>query len=127
MERHAGWVRDRLVLVPHEPGQRAEEVAVVDDDLVRDRSDRPRDLRAYQLVEVAFLTRWNAAILEGDRKRLQRPVDHPRHQSRDRAAVDAAGQEHAERHIGHQTKLHRLFEELTESLDGAQVGVRASH
>ena len=40
VERHARRVRDRLVLVPDQPRQRAEEVLVVDDDLVRVGADR---------------------------------------------------------------------------------------
>ena len=35
VQRHARGMRDRLVLVPDQPRQRAEEVLVVDDDLVR--------------------------------------------------------------------------------------------
>ena len=108
-------MRDRLVLVPDQPGQRTEEVLVVDDDLVRVRLDRGRDLA--RVVELA-----ERAILEGDRKGLQRPVDHLRHQRGDGAAVEAPGQEHAERHVGHQTNADRFLEELAETADHVTVG-----
>ena len=102
VERHARRVRDRLVLVPHQLRQRAEEVAVVDDDLVRFGADGARDLpRVLELAE--------RALLERDRERLERPVDQPRHERRDRAAVDAAGQEHAERHVRHQAQADGLL------------------
>ena len=62
-------MRDRFVFVPHESGQRVEELVGADDDLVCVRADglghfaRPR-----QLAE--------RALLERDGKGLQRPVDH---------------------------------------------------
>ena len=58
---------DRLVLVPDQFRQRAEEVVVVDDDLVGVGSDRARDLAG----ETEFVER---VILESDRERLQRPI-----------------------------------------------------
>ena len=104
VQRHARGVSDRLVLVPDQFRQRAEEVAIVDDDLVAVGSDRARDLaRVFELVE--------RAILEPDRERLQRPVDEPRHQDSNRAAVDTAGQEHPERHVAHQPQADRFFEQ----------------
>ena len=64
---------DRLVLVPDEAGQRAEEIPIVDDDLVGVGADRLRHLpRVVQLAE--------RAGLEGDGKGLQRSADHPGHQ-----------------------------------------------
>ena len=73
-------------------------------------ADRARDLaRVFELVE--------RAILERDREGLQRPVDHPRHQRGDRAAVDAARQEHAERHVAHQPQADRFLEQRPEPLD----------
>ena len=95
--------------------QRAEEIAIVDDDLVRLGADRARDLaRVLELVE--------RAVLEGHREGLQRPVDHPRHQRGDRAAVDAAGQEHAERHVAHQPEADRFLEQRAESRDDRAEG-----
>ena len=74
-------------------------------------SDLPR------VIELA-----ERALLERDRERLQRPVDHPRHQRGDRAAVEAAREEHAERHVGHQPDAHRLFEQLAEPAHDLRVG-----
>ena len=55
IQRHARGVRDRLVLVPDQPRQRAEEVLLVDDDLVRVGLDRRRDLpRVVELAERAL-------------------------------------------------------------------------
>ena len=115
IERHARRVRDRLVLVPDQAGQRAEEVVLVDDDLVRVGLDRGRHLpRVIELAE--------RALLESDREGLQRPIDHPRHQRGDGAAVETAGEEHAERHVGHQPDAHRLFEPGAELLHGVLLG-----
>ena len=46
IQRHARRVRDRLVLVPDQARQRAEEVVIVDDDLVGVGADRVARLRA---------------------------------------------------------------------------------
>ena len=117
IERHARRVRDRLVLVPHQLGQRAEEIAIVDHDFVRVGADGARDLaRVFELVE--------RAVLERDREGLQRTIEHPRHERRDRAAVDAAREEHAERDIGHQAQADRFFEQLAEARDRSRCRVR---
>jgi hypothetical protein len=103
-------VCDRFVLVPDEPRQRVEEIAGVDDDLVHVGADCAGDgPRVFELVE--------RALAERDREGLQRPVDHPRHERCDRAAVDAAREEHAERHVGHQAEPDGFFEQLAESAD----------
>ena len=49
----------------------------------------------------------------------------PRHQRGDRAAVDAAGQEHAERHVAHQPQPDRLLEQRAEPLDDVVGAARA--
>src|SRR5437588_746222 len=81
---------DRLVFVPHEFRQGAEEVAVVDDDLVAFGPDRRGDVsRVRELVETV--------VRECDRKGLEGAPKLARHDRRDGAAVDAAGEKHAER------------------------------
>ncbi len=106
---------DRLVLVPHETRQRAEEVGVVDHDFVRVGADRPRHLAGIgQLAE--------RAIVEGDREGLDRAIDLACHQRGDGAAVEAARQEHAERHVRHQTQANGRAQQVPEPLD--QFGFR---
>ena len=107
-------MRNRFVLVPDQTGQRREEVVVIDDDLVRVRADRRGHLA--RVVELAERT-----LLEGDGERLQRPVDHPRHQRRDGAAVEPAREEHPERHIGHQPNPHGVLEGVAELLHQVAV------
>jgi hypothetical protein len=98
-------VRNRLVLVPDETWQCAEEVAIVDYDLVRLCPYRSRHLpRVSELAE--------CPRLECDRERLERPPEHRRHERRNRAAVDPSRQEHAERNIAHQPELDGLLEQL---------------
>ena len=71
--------------------------------------DRRGDLaRVIELAE--------RALLECDRECLQRPVDHAGHQRGNRAAVEAAREEHAERHVGHQPDADRLLEPFAEPL-----------
>ena len=74
--------------------------------------------RVFELVE--------RAILERDRERLERPIDHPRHQRRDGAAVDAAGEEHAERHVAHQPEADRFLEQRAERRRRCRAAVAAS-
>ncbi len=114
VQRHARRVRDRLVFVPHEPGECGEEVVIVDDHLVAACADRARDLAGViQLAE--------RPIGKRDRERVDRPVDLPRHQRRDGAAVDPARQEHPERHVGHQPQANGLLEQVAELFDQALV------
>ena len=111
IQRHARRVGDRLVLVPDETGERAEVVMFVDDHFVRVRANRAGDLpRVIQLAE--------GAILERDRERLQRTVDHFGHDRGNRAAIEAAREEHPERHVRHQSHPHGFLEELAETTNG---------
>ncbi len=76
-------MRNRLVLVPDQARERAEEILIVDDDFVRVGANRRGDLaRIVQFAE--------GALLERHRERLQRAVDHPRHHRGDRAAVETS-------------------------------------
>ena len=110
VQRDARGVGDRFVLVPHQFRQRAEEISIVDDDLVGVGVNRARDLaRVRELVE--------RPLLERDRERLQRTIDHPRHQRGNRAAVDAARQEHPERHVAHQPEANGFGQQRSELID----------
>ena len=72
--------------------------------------NRARDLaRVRELVE--------RPLLERDRERLQRTIDHPRHQRGNRAAVDAARQEHPERHVAHQPEANGFGQQRSELID----------
>src|SRR5207237_5811645 len=67
IQRYARGMRDRFVLVPDQPWQRAEEVPIVDDDLMRISLDRARDLsRVLELAE--------RALFERHREGLQRTI-----------------------------------------------------
>ena len=102
-------MRDRLVLVPDQPRQRTKEVAIVDHHFMGvGANGRGHFARISKFVE--------RALLEADRKRLDRPVDHAGHQRTDGAAVDSARQEHAERNVAHQPQAHRLFEQRPEPI-----------
>ena len=61
------------------------------------------------------------ALAERDRERLQRTIDHARHQRCDRAAVKAAREKHPERDVGHEPGAHSLFQPDAELRD--RVGV----
>ena len=100
---------DRLVLVPDQARERVEELARADHDLVGIRANRPRDrTRVVKLAE--------RPLAESHRKRLERTIDHPRHQTGDHAAVQAARQKHPERHVAHQPETDRFLE------PGAELG-----
>ena len=47
-----------------------------------------------------------AGVLEADRERLDLPV-HARRTGRDEGAVEPAGEEHADRHVGHEARARR--------------------
>ena len=107
-------MRDRLVLVPDETRQRAEEVLVVDDDFVRVGLDGARDLARVAQLAVR-------PILESDGEGLERPIDLAGHDRGNGAAVQPAGQEHAERDIGHEPDAHGFFEQLAEPPHGVAL------
>ena len=65
----------------------------------------------------AYSSSLNARSLNATENVCERPVDHPRHERGDRAAVDAAGEEHAERHVAHQPQADGFFEQIAELLD----------
>ena len=56
-------------------------------------------------------------LLEANRKRLHRPAAQPRHDGDDRARVDAAAQESAERHFAHEVEAYCLPELMQKTLD----------
>jgi hypothetical protein len=98
-------VRQRLVLVPDERRQRAEELVGADEDLVVVAAVARGHLAG--IVQLVGL-----ALGERHTERLHLPVDHLGHGRRDRRRVDAAGQERAERHVGHEPDAHGLAEPL---------------
>ena len=64
-----------------------------------------------------FAREWKLRVvprLEADRERLQWVVDQTARDRRDRARVEAAAQEDAERHVAHQPQLDRFLEEVRE-------------
>ena len=63
----------------------------------------------------AYSSSLKRAIRERDGEGVDRPIDLARHQRGDGAAVDAAGEKHAERHVGHQPQPHRFLEERAET------------
>ena len=74
------------------------------------RANRTGDLaRVLELVERAFFER--------DREGLQRTIDHSRHQRGNGAAVDAARQEHPERHVAHQPEANGFGQQRSELID----------
>ena len=105
VERDARRVGDGFVLVPHERRERREELVGGDGDLVVVRPVPLGDqARVAQLVGLA--------LGERDREGLDLIVDELAHRGRDRRRVDSAGEEHAERHVGHEAHAHRLAEAL---------------
>ena len=108
-------MRDRLVFVPHELRQRAEEVVLVDDDLVRVRPiARAHLTRVLELAE--------RPLLERDRKGLRAAGRSCRPSTQQsRCCRGPPDRNMPERHIGHQPRAHRVFEPLPEALDGLPV------
>ena len=103
VERNARGPGDRLVLVPDEPRQRLEELLLRDGHLVMSRADVLGDIASKAQFAVASL-----AVADGEG--LHRLAAQALHDRGDDARVDAAAQEHAQRHVAHQPQPHRLFD-----------------
>src|SRR5215831_14664159 len=96
-------MRDWFVFVPQQAWQRREEIGVVYDDLVL--------YGAYGCDDLAGVLEFAERLLsKRDCERLERTIDQARHQRRDRAAVQAARQEHTERHVGHEPRTDGVLE-----------------
>src|SRR5262249_5871257 len=103
-------MRDRFVFLIHEGRQMVEKLFGADDDLVMVGLEGQRHrARVLQLVRVA--------LGESDGEGFDRLFHKAAHDRRDRARIDAAGEEHSERHISHQVRLDAFVEEFAESLD----------
>ena len=117
VERDAGGPGDGLVLMPDEAGQRVEEVVHADDDFVVLGADGLGDLAGIgELAEFGFLV--------ADGEGLHRPVEVALHERGDGGGIDAAGEEHAERHVAHQAHADGLFQALAALGDPGGVAAR---
>ncbi len=84
----------RIVDGPDDLGQGPPEIGFAEDDLDMLGADLRRD-PARRLALVG-----DAVLGKADRKGLDRPLGEPRHHHQHRGRIDAARQEHAERHVG---------------------------
>ncbi len=120
IRRDERGVRDRLVHVPQQPGQQRDDVGP-DDDLVVVGAEQLRDTaRVGQLV----VERLRVAAAEADRVGLHRAVAVLRHERDDRARVDAARQERADRHVADHLHARRLLEARAGLRDPVVRGTR---
>ena len=95
VQRDARGKRDRLVFMPDEPGQGIKELRWGDDDLTVLRPDRAGgEPGVGELIGL----RVGEAYGEG----ANRLLDQRRHESRQAARIDPAGQEQPERHVAHE-------------------------
>src|SRR4051794_14167442 len=101
--------------MPHQLRQGVEEIVHADDHFMVIRPDRLGDLPRIPELAVLFF-----AVADG--KRLHRTVGHALDQGRNRARIDAAREEHSERHIAHQAHSDGLFQTPPALLDPALFG-----
>ena len=95
VERHARRERDRLVLVPDEAWQRAEELGRGDDHLAVHGAHRARhEPRVRELVRVG--------VGNPHREGADRLLDHTRHQRSQPARVEPAREKEPEWHVAHE-------------------------
>jgi hypothetical protein len=107
VQRDAGGPRDRFVFVPDQARQSFEKIFRADHGLAMFRADGARHLgRVTQFAEAGF------AISNGERLDPRIRVV-ALHKSGDGAGIDAAAQEHAERHVAHPAHLDRFFQATT--------------
>ena len=66
-----------------------------------------------QVGELEFVTLPVADPLEADAERLQPVLTGVGQQRHDHAGVDAAGEQHPDRHVGHHPPLHRGLQRLS--------------
>src|SRR5688572_31204344 len=101
---------DWLVLVPHQPRQRGEELVRRDDDFAMVRPELLSDeTRVLELVSLA--------LGERDREGLNRLRDEVAHHGHQRRRVDPARQKRAEWYVSHQSGAHRFTKALRVLLD----------
>ena len=105
-----GRIGGRLVLVVDHARQEPHHRLGVDQDLVM---VGPEPLGDQPRVPALVVAR---VLVGGDRERPHRLVDQLRHQRDVGGRVDAAGQEYAERDVGHHPFANRLPQELAEPL-----------
>src|SRR5580700_1494187 len=95
IKRDAGRVRDRLILVPHEPRKLGKELGGRDDSLTMlgaiRRGDEPG---VFELVGLP--------LGESYREGPDRLLDERRHGGGDRRRIDPTGEEHTEWHVAHE-------------------------
>ena len=101
VERDARGKPDRLVFMPEELGQRAEELRGGDHHLAVLRPDR-----AGRKTRVRELVRLTVGKTNGEG--TDRLLDHRCHEGRQPARIDPARQEQPERHVAHEVAPDRL-------------------
>ena len=107
IERDTGRKCNRFVFVPHQLGERVEILLGRHDDVAMLGADRPRrEARELELVGVA--------LEKTDRECTDRLFDRSRNEGRQRARVETARQEHAQRHVAHQMAVNRRLESIPE-------------
>ena len=97
-------------MVPHEPLEQLGRVGLDDELGVLGAEVAGHDPGVATLVE--------HRVLEADRERADRAAAGAGHRAHHDGRVDAAGEEGAERHVGHEPARHRRLDVLTDDPGG---------
>ena len=114
IQRHARRMRQWLVLVPHQRRQGREEIVGTHHDFVMVGTVGVGHRSC--VAELVCLP-----LCERDGKGLDRLVDEPAHDGRNRSRVDPAREKHSQRNVRHQAHAHGLGEALAEFRDESLV------
>ena len=112
VRRDRGGLAHRLVLVPDEARQLAQQVRGAHRELAVLGAAVRRDAARERQLAVG------PGCVEADRERLDGAGAHAAHERHDEARIDAAREQRAERHLAHETHAYRLGEA------GLQLGER---
>ena len=107
-------VAERLVQIPGEVIDDLEGVRLEQELVVLGPEPLGHEPRVARLVVVR--------LREADRERLHRARVQPRHGRHDRARIDAAAQERAQRHVAHEVQADGFLDELAEPLHEVRLG-----